>query len=116
MKRDMDLIREILLWMEAHEDRLIRLLGFKIFRDDEELTLGHISMLKSGGLIDEPQRGLLRVTWEGHEFLDKIRDPEIWAKTKAGASQLGSWSVKLLGEMATGYVKAKAAELGLPLA
>ncbi|MBD2841317.1 DUF2513 domain-containing protein [Erythrobacter rubeus] len=56
------------------------------------------------------------MTWEGHEFLDKVRDPEIWRKTKKGASELNSWGVKLIGEMATGYIRAKATELGIPLA
>ncbi|MDY7099222.1 MAG: DUF2513 domain-containing protein [Pseudomonadota bacterium] len=116
MKRDMDLVREMLLWMEDHEDRLILVNEFKVFCDDSELTLGHIGILKSGGLIDEPQKGLLGVTWEGHEFLDKVRDPEIWTKTKEGASKLNSWGVKLIGEMASGFIRAKAVELGIPLA
>ena len=102
--------------MEDHEDRLIIANEFKIFRDNTELTLAHLAMLKSGGFVDEPQRGLVRITWEGHEFLDKVRDPEIWKKTKDGASRLNSWGVKLVGELASGYIRAKATELGLPLA
>ena len=57
-----------------------------------------------------------RITWAGHEFLDTVRDPEIWRKTKNGADQLGSWTIKILADMASGYVRAKAQELGLPLA
>lgn len=57
-----------------------------------------------------------RLTWQGHEFVDEVRDPEIWRKTKEGAEKVGSWSIKLLGELAAGFVRAKAAELGLPLA
>ncbi|MEE4288434.1 MAG: DUF2513 domain-containing protein [Erythrobacter sp.] len=116
MKRDMDLIREMLLWMEAQDDRVILLTHFAVFRDDSELTLGHIALLQSAGFVDEPQRAVLRITWEGHEFLDKVRDPEIWRKTKEGASKLNSWGVKLIGEMATGFIRAKAVELGIPLA
>ncbi|MFZ1741425.1 MAG: DUF2513 domain-containing protein [Pontixanthobacter sp.] len=111
----MDLIREILLWMEEQDNRLILFNGFKVFRDNSELTLGHLSMLMSAGFVDEPSKNQLRITWSGHEFLDKVRDPEIWSKTKAGAAKLGSWSVKVLGEMASGYIRLKAAELGLPI-
>lgn len=27
----------------------------------------------------------LRLTWQGHEYLDSIRDPEIWTKTQGGS-------------------------------
>ncbi|WP_126941637.1 DUF2513 domain-containing protein, partial [Xanthomonas sp. BRIP62409] len=56
-----------------------------------------------------------RITSDGHDFLDSVRDPEIWRKTKSGAGQLGSWTVRMLAEMASGYVRAKAKDLGLPL-
>ena len=115
MKRDMDLVREMLLWFVEHPDRLIILNEFKIFRGDHELTLAHLAMLQSAGFVEEASKNCWRMTWEGYEFLDKVRDPEIWRKTKEGASKLNSWSVKLIGELATGFIKAKAIELGLPI-
>lgn len=111
----MDLIREMLLWFEERPERLIILNEIKIFRGDQELTLGHLALLNSAGFVEESSKHCWRVTWEGHEFLDKIRDDEIWRKTKEGASKLNSWGVKLIGDLATGYLKAKAAELGLPI-
>jgi hypothetical protein len=27
-----------------------------------------------------------RLTWDGHEFLDAIRDPEVWRRTKEGVA------------------------------
>jgi hypothetical protein len=83
-------------------------------REKFETVVHHVLLLESGGYIHQPQRHYYGMTWEGHEFLDKVRDPEIWRKTKAGATKLNTWSVKLLGELATGYIKAKAVELGLP--
>lgn len=77
--------------------------------------VGYIQLLLSGGLLESSQRSVYRISWAGHEFLDSVRDPEIWRKTKDGATKVGSWSLKLLGEMATGFVRAKAVELGLPL-
>ncbi|WP_346033552.1 DUF2513 domain-containing protein [Erythrobacter westpacificensis] len=114
MKRDMDLIREILLWMENQDDDAFFFIHIPDFGRHED-TIGHVLMLKSAGFLYESQKGVLRMSWEGHEFLDKVRDEEIWRKTKEGANKMESWSVKLLGELATGYIKLKAAELGLPL-
>lgn len=111
----MELIREILMWMEDHDERLISLNGFKMIGGSTEVTFGHLRMLETAGFVENPKGHSVGITWEGHEFLEKIRDPEIWKKTKEGASKLNSWGVKLLGEMATGFIKAKAVELGLPL-
>lgn len=115
MKRDMELIRDMLLWMEGQDDRLFIFNQFPVFNQDSEATIGHIALLKSAGFLDEPRKGFLRVTWEGHEFIEKVRDPEIWSKTKDGASKIGSWGIKILGELASGYLKQKAGELGIPL-
>lgn len=112
----MDLIRGMLLWMEQSDDRIFYLNGFKVFRDSEDVTLFHLHLLVSAGFVEKPREHSFMVTWEGHEFLDKIRDEEIWRKTKDKAEKVGSWSVKLLGELASGIIRAKATELGLPLA
>jgi DNA-binding PadR family transcriptional regulator len=56
------------------------------------------------------------ITWEGHEFLDDVRDPDLWRKTKTGAKQAGVASMGLLWEFAKGYAKEAAEErLGLLL-
>ena len=115
MKRDMEVIRNLLLWMEEQDE------GLFIYQmlppmPDYESSMEHVQMLISAGYVDQTAQKSFRISWEGHEFLDKVRDDEIWRKTKEGASSLGSWSVKILGELASGYIRAKAAELGLPLA
>ena len=114
MKRNMDTIRSLLLWMEEQETDM-----FVYFErpemPDEETTRGHMKMLISGGFVDVSNKHTLRMSWDGHEFLDKVRDPEIWRQTKEGASRIGSWSVKFLGELAAGFIRAKAIELGLPI-
>ena len=115
MKRNMDTIRSLLLWMEE-QDTDAFMFQFLPDMPDHESTMAHAQMLISGGFIEVSNRHTLRISWAGHEFLDKVRDPEIWRKTKEGASRVGSWSVKFLGELAAGLIKAKAIELGLPLA
>lgn len=115
MKRDLDLVRDILLWMENQQQSQWHLSDFPILQNDRQKTIGHIILLRDAGYLETSERGSYRMSWEGHEFLDKVRDSEIWNKTKDGASKLNSWSVKLLGELASGFIKAKAAELGLPI-
>jgi len=49
--------------------------------------------------------GLTGLTWHGHEFLDAIRDPEIWRRTKEGANKAGGFTVSLLADLAKGLIK-----------
>ncbi len=78
MKRDMDLIREILLeiesWKPGSPGKTIALQG----RPYDEVK-DHVLLLLDAGLIElQPNvdRGLLivsRLTWAGHEFLEATR-------------------------------------------
>lgn len=93
MKRNMDLVREILLQIEATEP------GKAINLDnsgngEEEIGL-HVELMIEHGLIegnalpsrDGPAHQILayrieRMTWEGHDFLDAARNDTIWKKAK----------------------------------
>lgn len=44
------------------------------------------------------------LTWEGHEFLDTIRDKEVWSKTKTVANKLESVSIGILSRIGTGVL------------
>lgn len=117
MKRDMDKVRTLLLALEEKTKPYMMMIDPELLGGIEDASemVDYILMLKSGGMLEEQTRSVYRITWKGHEFIDSIRDPEIWRKTKEGATKVGSWSVKLLGEMATGFIRMKATELGLPL-
>lgn len=124
MKRDMDLVRSILLRLED-SDKIRNGTGILSDLADDILVQGHLELLSDAGFVEQKNwkphpdgvtmRMGWRITWEGHEFIDTVRDPEIWRKTKVGAEKLGSWTIKILADMATGYVRSKAQELGLPL-
>ena len=61
--------------------------------------------LRSGAKSDAiPIAGL---TWRGHDFLDSVRDPEIWRKTKEGATKAGGFTLDLLMDLAKAIIKAK---------
>jgi len=61
MKRDMDFVREILLWMEEQNDASFLFNEFPSFGRREE-AIGHIVILRSAGFLEENQRGVLRMT------------------------------------------------------
>lgn len=45
------------------------------------------------------------ITWEGHNFLDNVRDPAIWDKVKTSSSKVTSVSLPLLAELGLTFVK-----------
>lgn len=115
MKRDKDLIRSLLLDVEMKDDGSGNPIEFdKIAKVDRDIT-EHLFLLADAGLIEAIDASsmrareiiVLRLTWQGHEYLDNIRDPEIWAGAKSGAQQLGGFSLEILGALAKGLIKKK---------
>ena len=113
MKRDMDLIRSILLYSEHN---CVGLRSCTVTVDDFEETksketlMAHINMLREIGLLGEGRRaiGIISIgnlTWHGHDFLDSVRNPEIWRKTKDAAEKAGGFTFSILGEIAKGLIK-----------
>lgn len=93
MKRDMDLVREILLQVEATgAGKTIKL----DIADHGEEEIGlHVERMIGHGLIEGttvpsgngPAHRILAyriesMTWEGHDFLDAARNDTIWKKAK----------------------------------
>jgi hypothetical protein len=86
MKRDMDLIRTILLEVEKSTSPG----GCQIKLPDhsrEELYY-NVQLAQEAGLIDarfapgSTDFHVLRLTYAGHEFLDAARNDTLWAKAK----------------------------------
>jgi len=129
LTRDMDLIRELLLKLESLPARPGDV--FVLSGDDSEVEVDgysadqityHLDLLREAGLIEspgsQPMLGVTfeRLSWRGHDFLDSVRNPETWTRTKEGARKIGSWSFGLLSDMAKAYAKHLAKEkLGLDL-
>lgn len=118
MKRDMDLLRELLLKLEALPIRRGGIVT--ITPDAEEIAVPgydidqvdyHLSQIKQAGFIDEggarPMTGIgfRCLTPAGHDFLDSVRNPETWAKTKKAAAGAGGFTLDLLKDLAKGFLK-----------
>lgn len=119
----MSLIRELLLRLEAYEIDLF--CAAQLSGADEELEIEgfspeqidyHLDLIQEANFTipkKSPLRGgyyFHRLTWEGHDFRDSIRDPEIWAETKRGAENAGGLTVDLLKDLAKGFIKTKIEE------
>ena len=113
MKLDQDLVREILLAVEgSREDPLgwteLNLEG----REPLDVSY-HVMLLHEAGFIvgqdlssDDGLEWLpKRLTYKGHEFLDTVRDGEVWRRTKAGAEKAGVAGLGILLELGKAYGK-----------
>jgi len=84
MKRDMNLIRLLLMQCEGEEPKP------DLSAYTEEQQVYHAALLVEAGLIKgdvlEDGEGeakgavMIRLTWQGHEFLDAARNDAIWRK------------------------------------
>jgi Hypothetical protein (DUF2513) len=121
MKRDMDLVREILLKIEdlpSYEEPV----DIEIERYSEENIQFHLKQLQEANLIEVPDIGLstswakvnimpTRLTWQGSEFLDSIRNENVWKKTKEFiAKNGGGFVLSVVKDLAVSYLRQ---EMGL---
>jgi hypothetical protein len=129
MKRDLNLVREILLRLEplsANPDQAVTLtIGeppLDIPSYTNEQIVYHIRIMEEGGLIrysggvHTPGLGLQGpgsvhiarfggLTWQGHEFLDDVRNPKTWEATKKAVSKVGDVSLQVAWEIARAYLR-----------
>lgn len=109
MKRDMDLVRKILLKMEARPQSES---GYPLAIDGYESdTINfHVVLLQEAGLITAIDTGLqwlpVDLTWEGHEFLDAARSERRWRKAMSIIEkQEGAVPFEILKELLLGFAR-----------
>ncbi len=91
MKRDMDLIRKILLAIEAHPEPEYWDVPLNIEGYSNKDIAYHVKLLSEAGLIEARKQEIIgyptqwevnALTWAGHEFLEASRDDSRWEKVK----------------------------------
>lgn len=116
MKRDMDVIRHILLKVEALTPGNVPVSELTTPDWDEPVIAYHVELLTEAGLLDARiirtmgrQIGrfhINRLTWDGSEFLDAIRDDTIWNTTKKRvAATAGTVTIEVLKAVAVSIAK-----------
>lgn len=89
MKRDMELVRQILLQIESSTGDDIANILIKGCSSEE--IAYHVYLLNDAGLIEAKifysmdsvkpdDYAIFRITWAGHDFLDASRDEGLWKK------------------------------------
>jgi hypothetical protein len=120
MKRDMDLVRDIMLKVEALPPGPPVL--YRVGEVEDLVLLNHLEMLIDAGLVrgkisrSQGARGdvigISSLTWVGHEWLDVVRDPRVWDEAKRTLLENGgALSFELTKAVATRILRLR---VGLP--
>lgn len=119
MRRDLELLRAILLKFEAESASNLfkpnQTQGVEGY--DPEVFIAHCTLLKDAGFIKHHEDILGRkekaceITWAGYEFLDSVRDDEVWRKTKKVASDVQGFTFDILQDVAKGFLKTQIKKL-----
>lgn len=113
MRRDMGVIRELLLFMEqAPPGPPFCASAISIDGQTRETIREHLVLIDGGGFLRQPviyaRDGdvfVLGLTWEGHDFLNSIRSDTVWNKV---VEKLKSTGISATTEI----VKALAIQIG----
>lgn len=100
MKRDMELIRKVMLAAEKSEDPT-KLVDPKFESHSETEISYQIALLDDAGLLHGHDRTAIgvfrwsagRLTWAGHEFVEAVRDESVWQEALAITAKSGDGTV-----------------------
>lgn len=128
MELDCNCVRDIMLHLESipyvktNSRGHIEFVGVSLSKICEKLppypqeqVYYTLSKLEEGGYIDMTSNwagdGLYFccvnfITYDGHEFLEKIRPPTVWDRTKDVAGKVGSYGLKVIAKIAEGVTEA----------
>jgi hypothetical protein len=105
MTRDMELVRKILLALEA-EPTGYAPQGFTVEGYDDETIGHHVRLMGQGGLLEvveisaqqdsSPTALPQSITWEGHEFIASAKEPAVWKRGLELSKKAGSAAFPVL--------------------
>jgi hypothetical protein len=114
MKRDLDIVRGILLEIEKQSSWNSEInLQFDAYSPEE--VSYHVMLLHEAGLIvgtdlssfSDLQWIPVRLTWQGHEFLDAAKDDNRWSKAKAAMGKVGGFVFEIGKQLLIELAKAE---------
>lgn len=120
MKRDLDLLRNLMIYLEDNlkPNTPIQSTNILLYEGDDEYNImsEHITMLLDMGYIEcnkpiYPQGfkicSIIRITSNGYDFLDALRNDTTWNHVKAKASSLPGLTIGILLDLGKEYIKTK---------
>ncbi len=123
MKRDWDVVRFILTQVEAAESPIQHLddttypndvLGYhaNLLVNDAKLIKGSCRII--GGTGGEYGYTLKNLNWDGHNFLEQIRDETVWEKTKEKLRSTGvAFTIETIKAVAGAIIKDQLKSIGI---
>ncbi|MFS8541588.1 MAG: DUF2513 domain-containing protein [Tissierellales bacterium] len=112
MKLNHECVRDLMLYIEENLEYgyLIKVNDVKIkdysqdeiiYAADKLLEAGYLDGQKIVTLSDKiPEITITSITWNGHQFLDNIRDNKVWEHTKSILSKFSSVSINIISNVA----------------
>ena len=114
MKLNQDCIRDILLYVEANTETADTEIDFEVLCSalpySKEVLDYHVKTLYDGDLFIDIQcaedeiESISRLSFNGHCFVDNIRDDKVWSTLKKGVSTLASVSLPILVKQASDII------------
>ena len=112
MKRDVDLVRSILIYVENAADE-VDADEMATERWPIETVAYHVRLMAHHGLVDVSRDAgdmngntieltVAGITWDGQDYLDSIREPKVWGRVKkALAGTVGSTTLDVVRQTAS---------------
>ena len=114
MKRNMDLVRKMLLEVERSDSgyapQPLKIRGYS-----DGLVGYHALIMWEAGLVEGvnaasasgggPGALITRLTWQGHEFLDAARDDARWKKAKSILKKVGGATLQIWMAVLSNLIK-----------
>ena len=114
VQRDMDLIRELLLRIEqdprTNGKEWVQVDWTGMNHSQEEIAY-HLGILVQADLIRANVTGSMpmvsSLTWDGHEFLDNIKDVGVWRQVKVRIAGLPGLALPVIAKIAEAEIMKK---------
>lgn len=122
MKRDLDLVRSLLLKCEESPERIFDIGRHDwtdhdmrerqlIVRDWDDDEVFHLDLLTQAGFIkrsvcEHSDVEVFEITWAGYDYLDAVRDEGVWTRTKGVVANAGgSLAIDVIKSVAISVAK-----------
>ncbi|WP_109260935.1 DUF2513 domain-containing protein [Hyphobacterium indicum] len=114
MKMDLELVRQILLKAEAEMPANQSITWSESDFPDHDIPVvgAHVELMMEGGLLRDEKLSWMEdavfvqgVTYDGYQYLEAVRDADVWERTKDVAEKGKGFSVDVLRDVAISIIK-----------